>query len=199
LRKKAIAAVYSLNFAFDFFSMPQNLELKASIASARRMIRIARNLRARYGGLLHQKDIYYRVPQGRLKLRIFNNSSSELIYYHRPDNKRSRFSRYYVVPIADVKLAETLCAAAFGRKTTIEKKRRLFLYKNARIHIDSVKNLGEFLEFEVVVKYGKQQARILLDFLRNRFGIRRSALVAGSYSDLLLRGRKHRIALRRRP
>ena len=47
----------------------------------------------------------------------------------------------------------------------VEKKRRLFLYKNSRIHLDEVRGLGTFIEFEVLVKHGKQQAQKLLELL----------------------------------
>lgn len=176
--------------------MPQNLELKAAIASTRAMTRIAVGLRAKKKGVLLQKDIYYRVPRGRLKLRTIGKRESELIYYSRPDKRRGRFSLYCIVPISRAKLADALCAAAFGRTVVVEKKRRLFLYKNARIHIDSVGNLGDFIEFEVIVNRGKNQAHKLLDFLYCRFGIRQSSLVAGSYSDLMLHGRKLQTAHR---
>ncbi len=172
--------------------MPQNLELKATIASIREMTRIAQELRAKDQGVLRQKDIYYRVPRGRLKLRMIGNSASELIYYLRPNKRKRRFSHYSILPISNARLADAFFAAALGRKTIVEKKRRLFLYKNARIHIDSVKSLGDFLEFEVLVRHGKRQARILLNFLCLRFGIQQSSLVPVSYSDLLLRRRTPR-------
>ncbi len=175
--------------------MPQNLELKATIVSTQAATRIARNLRARSRGLLHQKDIYFAVKRGRLKLRIIRNSGAELIYYHRPNKKGRRLSRYDILPISNSKVTATICTAVFGRKTVVEKKRRLFLYKNARIHIDSVKNLGDFLEFEVIVKSGIQQARSLLDFLVHRFNVKRSSFVAVSYSDLMLRRRNRRSTL----
>jgi adenylate cyclase class IV len=154
------------------------------------MARIAGELRARYKGVLVQKDVYYRVPHGRLKLRSIGKGVTELIAYRRQNKRWGRISFYSILPVSNPKLAEAFYAAAFGRMVIVEKKRRLYLYKNARIHIDSVKILGDFIEFEVVVTKGKRQARRLLDFLCRRFGIQQSALVAVSYSDLALRSRR---------
>jgi predicted adenylyl cyclase CyaB len=169
--------------------MPQNLELKARISSMSEAVRAARSLHMRSKGILHQRDVYYNVPHGRLKLRIINTCAAELIYYNRPDKKGHRYSDYCILPVSNPKLFNALCTAAFGQKVVVEKKRRLYLYKNARIHLDDVRELGAFIEFEVLVKYGKQQAQTLLKFLLEHFGINHSATIAGSYSDLLLRVR----------
>ena len=152
-------------------------------------VRVARSLHMRSKGILHQRDVYYNVPHGRLKLRIINTCAAELIYYNRPDKQGRRYSDYCVLPVSNPKLANALCTAAFSQKVAVEKKRRLYLYKNARIHLDDVRGLGAFIEFEVMMKYGKRQAQTLLKFLSAQFEIKRSTTVAVSYSDLLLRAR----------
>jgi predicted adenylyl cyclase CyaB len=170
--------------------MPQNLELKARISSLSDAGKVTRRLKAQVKGVLQQRDIYYKVSRGRLKLRIINSRSAELIYYSRPNRKGSRFSDYFVLPVKDAILTNALCTAAFGQKGTVEKNRRLFLYKNSRIHLDEVRGLGKFIEFEVLVKHGKQQAKKLLELLSAEFNIKRSAIVAVSYSDLLFHSKR---------
>jgi predicted adenylyl cyclase CyaB len=166
--------------------MPQNLELKARIPSVSEAVRTAHRLKARAKGILRQCDIYYMVPRGRLKLRIINNRSAELIFYSRPNNKGSRYSDYLVLPVGNAKLTNALCRAAFGQKVVIEKKRRLFIYKNSRIHLDEVNGLGTFIEFEILVRYGKRQAQKLLEVLTKEFAITHAAILGISYSDMLL-------------
>jgi predicted adenylyl cyclase CyaB len=166
--------------------MPQNLELKARITSMSEALHAVGSLYAHAKGVLHQRDIYYHVPRGRLKLRIINARSAELIYYNRPNKKGRRYSEYYVLPVSDARVTDMLCAAAFGQKLVVQKRRRLYLYKNARIHLDDVRGLGAFIEFEVLVKYGKRQAQTILTFLSEHFKVKRSALRAVSYSDMLL-------------
>ena len=164
--------------------MPQNLELKARIASVSNAVRVVHRLKAQRKGVLHQRDIYYKVSRGRLKLRTINNRSAELIFYNRPNKKGRRYSEYFILPVSDAKLANELCSAAFGQKVIVDKKRRLFLYKNSRIHLDEVYGLGTFVEFEVLVKHGKRQAQKLLELLSLEFDIQRTATIAVSYSDL---------------
>jgi predicted adenylyl cyclase CyaB len=166
--------------------MPQNLELKARISSVSEAVRAAHRLNAHAKGVLQQRDIYYKVPHGRLKLRIMKDRSAELIFYNRPNKKGSRYSDYVVLPVDDAVLTNALCTAAFGQKVAVEKKRRLFLYKNSRIHLDEVRGLGTFIEFEVLVKYGKRQAQNLLDVLSKEFAIKPAAIIGISYSDMLL-------------
>jgi adenylate cyclase, class 2 len=167
--------------------MPKNLEIKARVLSLHDAIHVVRSMHARSKGILRQRDNYYHVSSGRLKLRMIQPRSAELIYYKRPNKKGHRYSDYTVLPVTDAKATDVFCAAAFGRKIVVEKERRLYLYKNARIHLDTVCGLGTFIEFEVLVKYGRHQAQILLKFLLEQFGIDRSATIAASYSDLLLR------------
>jgi predicted adenylyl cyclase CyaB len=172
--------------------MPQNYELKARISSTEEAVRLARDLHARAKGILRQRDIYYKVSRGRLKLRIMNNRTAEFIYYNRSNKKGGRYSDYVVLPVNDATLAHTLCTAAFGMKVEVQKRRRLFLYKNSRIHVDDVRGLGTFIEFEVLVKNGKHQAHQLLEFLSAKFNIHRSAVVSGSYSDLVFTSKRMR-------
>jgi predicted adenylyl cyclase CyaB len=172
--------------------MPENLELKARILSAPDAVRAVRRLHAQSKGILQQCDIYYNVPRGRLKLRIINHHSAELIFYNRANKKGSRYSDYFILPVSNTKLTNELCTAAFGQKITVKKKRRLYLFKNSRIHIDEVRGLGRFMEFEVLVNHGKRQAQKLLELLSEEFSIQYSATVAGSYSDLLLNIQRHK-------
>jgi predicted adenylyl cyclase CyaB len=170
--------------------MLRNLELKARISSQSKAVHVARCLHAKEKGILLQRDIYYNVSRGRLKLRLINNHSAELIFYHRPNRKGSRYSDYLILPVEDATRTNALCTAAFGQIGVVEKKRALYLYKNSRIHLDVVRGLGTFIEFEVLVKYGKQQARKLLEMLSHEFNIEQSSIVPGSYSDLLLNKRR---------
>jgi adenylate cyclase, class 2 len=166
--------------------MPQNLELKARISSMSDAVSTARSLHMRFKGILKQRDIYYCVPNGRLKLRIINTHKSELIFYNRPNTKRRRYSDYRIFPVSNPKLINKLFTAVLGQRVVVDKRRQLFLYKNARVHIDEVHGLGAFIEFEVLVKYGKSQAQLLMKILSEHFKIKRPATIAASYSDLLL-------------
>jgi adenylate cyclase, class 2 len=166
--------------------MPQNLELKVKIQSISKAVLIARRIKALDKGILHQRDVYYNMQKGRLKLRIINNKFAELIFYSRSDKKGKKYSDYLILGVPKIKQAKLLLNRALGEKVVVVKKRRLFLFKNARIHIDEVKGLGIFLEFEVIVIKGKLEAQKLLEFLSMQFGIKSKDILAVSYSDLAI-------------
>ena len=169
--------------------MPSNLELKAVCRSLADAQKIARKIRAKRIGTMHQTDTYFRINRGRLKLREIRGAGSELIYYRRPNRKGSRFSNYLVVPVVSRVAMKRLFRSLFGERTVVRKLRTLYLYKNARIHLDRVKGLGSFIEFEVLNTRGKRQAQTMMIFLKNEFRIRQGAIIAGSYSDLIWKRR----------
>ena len=170
--------------------MPTNLELKAVIPSPVAAERVARRLRARRIGLLRQVDTYYRIPRARLKVREINGTRAELIYYARANSVSSRYSDYLIVKFPDAQTLKKLCSSLFAVQVVVRKRRVLYLYQNARIHIDSVRGLGSFIEFEVLVTQGKTQARKLMKRLTEAFGIRKASIVGESYSDLLERKKR---------
>jgi adenylate cyclase class 2 len=165
--------------------MPTNLEVKAKYPSLAKARTISRTLGARFGGSLKQTDTYFKVKHGRLKLREINGKELELIYYHRANARRNRYSDYTVLELPKKEEAKRVLNSLFETMVVVKKKRELFLYENSRIHIDFVAGLGGFVEFEVLVVRGKRQAQQLMSFLRNKFEIESSSLIAGSYSDMI--------------
>ncbi|MCI0706346.1 MAG: class IV adenylate cyclase [Ignavibacteriae bacterium] len=167
--------------------MPTNFELKAVVSSSVLAEQQARRLKARRVGTLRQIDTYYRVPRGRLKVREINSKRAELIYYHRSNTQSSRYSDYHIVKFPSALEANKFCAQLFKTLVVVRKRRILYLYQNARIHIDRVSGLGSFVEFEILVTKGKPQARKLMQNLIAAFGIQKKSIIGTSYSDLLLR------------
>ena len=167
--------------------MPTNLEIKAKCSSLVQARKISRTLGARFGGTLKQTDTYFKVKRGRLKLREINEKELELIYYRRENARGSRYSDYTVLQLQKKEAAKRVLESLFETMVVVKKRRDLFLYKNSRIHIDSVAGLGGFVEFEVLLVQGKRQAQQLMSFLQSKFGIDSSSLIAGSYSDMLLK------------
>jgi predicted adenylyl cyclase CyaB len=165
--------------------VPSNLELKASIPSIKKAVAAAGALGASDRGVLRQTDVYFRVPRGRLKLRVINGSSAELIAYQRPDQDGGRYSSYVVLPVTDPVETKRILQRMFAVWKVVKKKRTLYLYKNSRIHLDVVSGLGTFLEFEVIVKSGRKQARAVFDELVAAFNVKPERTFSGSYSDMV--------------
>ncbi len=172
--------------------MPRNLELKARISSLRRAARIACTLTTRRSLPRRQTDTYFRVSRGRLKLREHLPGTAELIFYYRSNRNSARTSQYAIVPISNPRSLKQMLSAALGVKAVVKKQRALYLFRNARIHLDRFAGLGTFIEFEVLITRGRRQASSLMRMLSNRFGVRAEDLVAESYSDLLLSTKKRK-------
>ena len=170
--------------------MPQNLELKARISDHSKAVLIARKMGGKAHGVLHQTDTYFKAAHGRLKLREENAGRAELIGYHRPNVKGARISSYRIMNVERPTELKTLLTDAMGTLQVVRKERRLFLYRNSRIHIDRVEGLGDFLEFEVLVTRGLPQARALYRELQAAFAPVLREVFGGSYSDLLGKSRK---------
>lgn len=110
--------------------------------------------------VLRQRDVYFNVERGRLKLRTINEKNSELIYYRRPDVCGPKGSDYRRIPVFSKKIVTGVLKKLFGVKGVVDKHRTLFMFNGSRIHLDRVAGLGDFLEIEVVLDRGNRRARI---------------------------------------
>ena len=164
----------------------RNLEIKAAVAA---VAPVRHRLRALEGAARHasltQTDWYFRVPKGRLKLRVAGAArGGELIAYLRPDKTAARTSEFQRMSAPDAAGTRRLLERMLGRRACVRKRREVWLYRNARIHLDTVDGLGRFIEIEVVVTEGMPQARALLRELREVLGIGDEDLIAGSYAEM---------------
>lgn len=169
--------------------MPKNLEIKTPFPDLDRGHAISRALGARDGGVLNQCDTYFNSTQGRVKLREIEGSHAELIFYQRLEATGERECNYQIFRTADPAQLLAVIGPAMGVRTIVRKSRYLYLYENARIHLDAVEGLGNFLEFEVVVdERGMVQAQELLNRLIAAFELDRAEFIQGSYVDMMTGG-----------
>jgi homotetrameric cytidine deaminase len=159
----------------------RNIELKASDPQPARTLELALALGAEDKGEIAQRDTYFARARGRLKLREQDPGAAELIQYRRADAPDARESEYRRVPAADAEALRHALDAALGTLVVVEKRRRLLLWEGVRIHLDEVAGLGGFVELEGV---GGERDKV--ERLRGELEIADDALVAQSYSDLLL-------------
>jgi predicted adenylyl cyclase CyaB len=130
-------------------------------------------------------DVYFRVPEGRLKLRINEPGGAELVFYRRANLDGPKVSDYSVEPVAEG-LAKTL-REALETRCVVDKVRGLWLWQNVRIHLDRVAGVGEFIEFEAVLSpdCDADEGLRRVERLRNAFGIADADLVSVGYADLI--------------
>ncbi len=136
--------------------------------------------------LLQQKDTYFRIRNGRLKLRE-TPAAAELIFYQRNSEKGPKLSRYFRTKLLFPAAVRRILAVLLGVRNVVEKERLLFFSGRTRIHLDKVQKLGAFIEFEVVLENDEPPAvgRAEAEKLMEQLGIAPEDLVPGSYIDLL--------------
>lgn len=128
----------------------RNVELKARDDDPAGSLEVCLELGAEDHGELWQRDTYFAVPRGGLKLREQRPGTPHLIQFERADEARERESRYRIVEVDDAGTLTAALDAALGVRGVIEKRRRLLLWRDVRIHLDTVERLGTFIELEAV-------------------------------------------------
>ncbi len=166
----------------------RNIEFKARDPDPERTLRTALAAGAQDAGWLAQTDTYFNVPHGRLKLRE-ESDGAHLIAYQRPDDPTARESCYRLVPTDDPAGLRDALTVALGVLVVVKKKRHLLLWQNVRIHLDTVHNLGQFIELEAIADPTSDltSERQLTADLQARLGITPERIAAFSYSDELIR------------
>ena len=167
--------------------MPRNVEIKARINNIEdlenRITKIADGEPAK----IIQDDTFFICVNGRLKLRTFSDDSGELIFYKRADESGPKESFYLISKTLEPKTLRETLNLAYGTTGRVQKIRMLYFVGRTRIHIDRVKELGNFLELEVMLddsessEDGIEEAKTLLCQL----GVKESQLIEGAYVDLL--------------
>lgn len=167
--------------------MATNIECKAIARDHAELRQKAEALGARPAGVLHQVDTFFACTHGRLKLRQFAQGTAELIAYERSDRAELRASDYVRVPIPEDAALHRALERSLGIRAVVRKARELWLLGTTRIHLDRVKDLGDFVELEVVLDEGQERAEgeRLAERLLRQLGIESQDIVAQAYVDLL--------------
>lgn len=166
-----------------------NLEIKVRTFNIDEIRKKALEINADDFGLLHQIDTYFIVGVKRLKLREEKNKSY-LVFYVRANTLDSKFSKYIIIniPLFFTKITKQILSLIFGIKVTVNKTRNLFIYKNTRVHLDEVKDLGLYIELETVIKKEEDTDELKKEhnFVIKTLGLDKLESIKESYSDLLL-------------
>ncbi len=166
-----------------------NVEIKARCFHPQKVRAFLLAAGADFKGTDYQKDTYFNVPEGRLKLRQ-GNIEQNLIYYNRPNIEGPKQSDFSLLPVTDGAAMEAFLLRALGEKVVVEKTREIYFIENVKFHIDELTALGSFVEIEagnknyphLTVQELQQQCN---DYMK-AFDISDSDLIHVSYSDMIL-------------
>jgi adenylate cyclase class 2 len=136
--------------------------------------------------VLHQRDTFFRVANGKLKMRE-ENGSSVLIFYHRGESGPLMLSNYEIVKVADPPRTLRILATALGPIAVVEKVRILMMRDNLRLHLDQVARLGDYGEIEAVIADGNdpERSRSAVNEILAALKVEEGDLLDVSYFEML--------------
>ncbi|HXV27144.1 MAG TPA: class IV adenylate cyclase [Candidatus Paceibacterota bacterium] len=176
---------------WDFNGRQLNVEIKARCESHIPLRRILKAHGADFRGTDRQVDTYFRVPDGRLKLRE-GNIENTLIHYVRANKagpKDSHITLFHTEPKSSLK---GLLTRSLGILTVVDKRREIYFIGNVKFHLDTLAGIGKFVEIEAIDRDGSIGRPKLLAQCRRymkEFGIRKADLLSRSYADMVLKRR----------
>ncbi len=172
--------------------MKKNFEIKTKLSNPKSTKPLLKSLCLGNSAIREkqlQEDIYYKVTQGRLKLRIINGRTGNLIHYFRNNKTGKRVSKYTISETNTPRELDSILSSLYGVKVKVKKYREITILDNVRIHIDNVIGLGNYLEIEIIFKSIKD-ARKQMSGLIERLKLDEKNFIKESYSDLLLKKRR---------
>ncbi len=165
-----------------------NVEIKAHCSEPEKIEQILLDLGADFIGLDKQVDTYFKVKEGRLKLREGNIENS-LIYYQRPDVGKSKRSDVLLYKPSDIEGLKAILETVHDVLVRVEKRRKIFFIDHVKFHLDTVEHLGNFVEIEAIDKdegRSEENLRKQCEHYCDLLAVNDSDLVRVSYSDMIL-------------
>lgn len=166
-----------------------NIEIKARSHNQDLIREILKSHKAEFKGIDHQIDTYFKVNSGRLKLREGTIENS-LVHYDRKDIEGPKQSNVTFYKSADKASLKEILTKALGILVVVDKSREIYFIDNVKFHIDSVIDLGTFVEIEAFDSdgnIGKEKLLEQCNFYLDLFKVKQEDLISSSYSDLLLK------------
>ena len=150
-----------------------NIEIKASTSNAAGIRQYLLDNKAECKGTDLQTDTYFNTVKGRLKLRE-GNIENNLIYYERENKAGPKQSNFSLVAVPDAATLKAILTAASGIKVVVVKQREIYFIGNVKFHLDTLEQLGSFVEIEASNKYAPlsvEELKAQCDFYLQAFGI----------------------------
>lgn len=165
-----------------------NLEFKVQISNLQEYEEKLLTLHPKLLGTVFQTDTYFKVTNGRLKLRE-SNLKNTLINYSREETKGAKIAEVILYQHTPNIMLKKILEEQLGIKVIVNKNRKKYSIKNAVFHFDDVVDLGTFLEVEVTDEGGSltlEKMQTEIDKYLSFFELEKKQLISASYSDLLM-------------
>jgi len=164
----------------------QNLEAKFKLYDLELARKRAEALKYEFKATMIQRDTFFRVNHGKLKLRE-EEAGSWLISYGREDSIDLKLSNYQIVAVTPPDEMLAMMSDAIGVLATVRKTRQLLTRGNIRLHLDQVDGLGEFGEIEAVLgeNGNLEDSRAAVEELLAALDVNRKNLIGASYYEML--------------
>jgi predicted adenylyl cyclase CyaB len=166
----------------------KNLEAKFRLADLVRAESRAIAIGYARRAILNQRDTFFNVADGKLKLRE-ENGGAALIFYRRDESGPLMLSNYEIAPVSNPATTRHILDAALGTLAIVEKERILLTRDHIRLHLDRVASLGDFGEIEAVIPADEdpELSRTDVDELLAALEIIPADLIDVSYFEMFAR------------
>ena len=178
--------------------MPQNIEIKARLPDQQFFDETKSFLVSKTqtsGTVITQKDTFFLAPKGRLKLREekTDQPANSLVFYQRTDEPGPKQSDFIKTEVLEAERMKEILSSAMGHRGEVRKERLLFMIGQTRVHLDTVAELGLFLELEVLMKpeQSKEEGIQIAEQIMAELKIEQSWLESGAYMDIIESQIKH--------
>ncbi|MFH1332439.1 MAG: class IV adenylate cyclase [archaeon] len=164
------------------------VEIKAKYENHDYIKGIFKKLSASFKGIDNQIDTYFKVRRGRLKLRE-GNIENYLIYYERKETKDIKRSNVILDKVNPNSNLKKILMKISDPLVVVYKRREIYYINNVKFHLDTVNNLGRFVEIEARDEHDLIPQNKLFNQVRHYmklFDIDQKDFIDASYADLLL-------------
>lgn len=170
--------------------MSTMVEMKARIEDLNATRELLLKLNALQKEVIDQKDTYFDVTSGRLKLREINGSEkAQIFFYERPNIAGVKMNRSISLEVEPSTSAKKMLEKLFKVKVVVKKTREIYSIEKCKVHLDRVVGLGTFLELEMQSledELSIRKSRGILNEILEKLNVPTSSMESLSYSDLLI-------------
>ena len=178
-------------------NVDQTVEIKARCRDPQAMEARIERLGAVLVSDENQRDTFFRLSENksgmRLKLREAANDRL-LIGYSRPDIAGPKNCLVDLYEYSDAGKLRAVLVNSLGVLLEVNKVRKVYRLGRAKIHLDRVESLGDFVEIEILGQRGKdtpEDLRAECERLVEKLEIGADSFIECAYADLILKKQAH--------